>query len=61
MIWHEAIDDAYPSPIVDLSQNLLRHGVVVGLAKQRESTDLAIEHMVGKVSGDLYGFRLPKQ
>ena len=62
MIRHEAIGcDAYPSPVVGLGQNLLKRGVVGGLVKQRESTDSAVEHMIGKVSGDLSRFRLPKQ
>jgi hypothetical protein len=61
-IRHETIAcNAYPSPVVGLGQNLLNLGVVDGLVKRRESTDSAVEHMIGKVSGDLYGFRLPKQ
>ena len=42
--------DAYSSPVVGLGQNLLKRGVVGGLVKQRESTDSAVEHMIGKVS-----------
>lgn len=62
MIRHETIAcNAYPSPVVGLGQNLLNRGVVGGLLKQRESTDSAVEHMIGKVSGDLSRFRLPKQ
>lgn len=61
-IRHEAIGrDAYPSPTAGLGENLLNHGAVGGLVKQRESTDSAVEHMIGKVSGDLYGFRFPTQ
>jgi len=62
VIRHEAIGcDAYPSPVAGLGQNLLTRGVAGGLVKQRESTGSAVEHMIGKVSGDLFGFRLPKQ
>ena len=61
-IRHETIAcDACLSPVVGLGQNLLKHGAVGGLVKQRESTDLAVESMIGKVSGDLHGFRLAKQ
>jgi hypothetical protein len=47
---------------VELSacQNLHKRGIVVKMAKQRESIDSAVQHMIGKVSGDLYGLRLPK-
>jgi hypothetical protein len=48
--------DEYPSPVVGLGRNLLKRGVVGGLGKQRESTDSMVEHMMSKVSGDLYGF-----
>src|SRR5262245_21697375 len=62
VIRHEAIAcDAYPSPVVDQGQHFLTHGVVVSVVKQRESTDAVVEHMIGMVSGDLYGFRLPQQ
>lgn len=62
VIRHEAIGrDAYPSPVVGLGQNLLKHGAVGGLVKQRGSTDSAVEHMIGKVSDDLDGFRFPTQ
>ena len=62
MIRHEAIGrDTYSSPVGGLGQNLLKRGIVGGLLKRRESADSADEHMMGKVSGDLHGFRLPKQ
>lgn len=62
MIRHETIGcDAYPSPVVDRGQNLLTHGKIVGLVKQRKSTDSVVGHMIGKVSGALYRFGLPKQ
>jgi hypothetical protein len=53
---------AYAIPIVGIGRrNLLKRGVVGGRGKQRESTDSMVEHMMGKVSGDLYWVSLPKQ
>ena len=42
--------DAYPGPVVGLSQNLLTRGVVRGRIKQRESSNLAVEDMLGEIS-----------
>ena len=51
MIRHQAIGrDAYPGPVVGLSQNLLKRGVVRGLIKQRESSNSAVEDMLGEIS-----------
>jgi len=62
MIRQEAIGcDSYLSPAVGLGQDLLKRGVVGGLVKHLESIDSAVEHMIGKVSGDPYSFLLPKQ
>jgi hypothetical protein len=51
VIQHQTIGrDAYPGPVVGLSQNLLKCGVVSRLVKQRESPDSAVEDMIGEVS-----------
>ena len=51
MIRHQAIGrDAYPGPVVGLSQNLLTRGVVRGRIKQRESSNSAVEDMIGEIS-----------
>ena len=50
-IRHQAIGrDADPGPVVGLSQNLLTRGVVRGRIKQRESSNLAVEDMLGEIS-----------
>ena len=52
MIRHQTIGrDAYSGPVVGLSQNLLKCGVVSRLVKQREPPDTAVEDMIGEVSG----------
>ncbi len=62
MIRQEATGcDGYPTPVVSLGRSLFNRDGVGGLLKQRESTDSAVELMIGKVSGDPMGFHLLKQ
>jgi hypothetical protein len=56
VIRHQAIGcDAYPGLGVGLSQNLLKCGVVSRLVKQRESSDSAVEDMIGEFSSSEAG------
>ncbi len=51
VIQHQTIGrDAYPGPVVGLSQNLLKCGVVSRLVKQRESSNSSVEDMIGEAS-----------
>jgi hypothetical protein len=53
VIRHQAIGcDAYPGLGVGLSQNLLKRGVVSGFLKQWESSDSAVEDMIGEVTSN---------